>query len=167
MGARMATVDDMEWIENPEGAGEDDVRRVEKELGVEFPEDFRAFALRFSGGSPASHTDFDFADEGRYGTFNGGVGTFLSMRKGASMALLAEAEALAGRLAKGLVPFAAGPGGDYLCFDYRGSAAAPGVVYWHHGREGLEDQYSLVARSFTELLSLLYEPDIDAEEALD
>ena len=161
----MATIDEIEWFDQPEGASEDDLKRVEGEIGRTFPQDFRGFACKFSGSTPSSHTNFDFAD--RTGRFTGGVGTFLSMRRDSDMSLVGEAEALAGRIVKGFVPFAAGPGGDYLCFDYRESEIVPGVIYWHHGREGMDDQYSTVARSFGEFISLLYEPDIEAEEALD
>jgi SMI1 / KNR4 family (SUKH-1) len=65
----------------------------------------------------------------------------------------------------GVIPIAIGPGGDYVCLDFR--EAKPTVGYWHHERSGQPDELTQVAGSFSEFTSLLYEPDLEAESALD
>lgn len=39
---------------------------------------------------------------------------------------------------------------------YRDNATAPTVVFWNHGRQGLVDEVSLVAATFTKFVDALY-----------
>ncbi|WP_158268878.1 SMI1/KNR4 family protein [Pseudomonas mangrovi] len=58
-------------------------------------------------------------------------------------------------LPENLLPFAAGGGGDYLCFSYSSSAIEPSVVFWFHEVPGPEGVYP-VAENFAGLLDILF-----------
>jgi hypothetical protein len=152
----MPRADEFDWFLEPVATDEDSVHNVEQKLGVTFPADYRAFVLRYSEGSPASHTDFDFADGD--GIFTAALDQFLGMRPESELYVPRWTAILNERIANGIVPFALAAGGDYLCFDFRASVARPTVIYFHHGREGLSNQYSHVADTFSDFLAMLTEP---------
>ena len=153
--------DMLTWFEPPQPVDEAEVAAVERALGVVFPADYRSFLRRFQGGYP-EQTDFPLNDPRKS---IAAVGVFLSVRPERDTDyLLTARDMLQDRLPARVIPIAMGPEGDYVCLDYR--AAAPAVVYWHHERSG-SDELTPIANSFGEFISLLYEPDIEAESALD
>jgi len=155
-----------DWFDEPVAVSEEVLDDLEKTLARKFPADYRWFAQRFACGAPENLTDFRFVD-GNGVEFTGGVGTFLSPDPASEEAILRHLEVLVERGVVGLLPVADTGGGDYVCLDWRTESVSPPVVYWHHGRQGLGDEVSAVAGSFSEFIPMLFEPDLEAEEALD
>jgi cell wall assembly regulator SMI1 len=152
----MTRVRELHWFEPVSGAVESDVRALESSLGVGFPDDYREFLLAADGGIPVE-SDFRLEDMEKHDV---AVGTFLGVSTGEGVYHLAEAaKMLSNRIPRGVVPIAIGPGGDFVALDYR-TGGAPGVVYWHHEREGSPNDITPVAATFTAFIDLLFEPDL-------
>ncbi|MDV6034171.1 MAG: SMI1/KNR4 family protein [Phycisphaera sp. RhM] len=153
----MENLRELAWFDPPTNVDESDIRDIESQLGIRFPEDYRHFLATSGGGSPIE-SDFLIAET--RGPFNASVGVFfdvISDEYGISSTL----ESLQSRKIEGLVPIAESGGGDFVCFDYR-QGTPPSLVYWHHGRRGLNDEVVFISRTFAAFLELLYEP-VDEE----
>lgn len=150
------------WFDPPQPVAEDLVAALERDLGVVFPEDYRLFLINYQGGVP-NQTDFEIDDPRKR---NVGVGQFLGVARERHAEFITGAlDILHGRLPARMIPIGIGGGGDFVLLDLR--QEQPQIVYWHHEREGLKDQFTFVAPSFTDFLSMLHQPDIDAESKLD
>ena len=142
------------WFTEPSRATGEELAAIERATGWRLPDDFREFALRFSGGAP-NETDFDFAD-GQTGKFYASAAEFLSLKAADERSILQSMQRIE-YFPDGLVPFAADGGGNYVCFDFR-TSGVPNVVFWNHGRRGLTDEISLVSRSFEDFIHCLKKP---------
>ena len=152
----MTKVRELRWFEPVRGATDEEIRAVEMSIGVGFPDDYRQFLSIADGGMPVE-SDFDLADVGKQVV---AVGTFLGVGTGDGIYHLpAAVRVLSGRMPRGVVPIAMGPGGDFVALDYRVGGATT-VVYWHHEREGSPNELSPVAPTFAAFLDLLYEPEL-------
>ncbi len=151
---------ELKWSNETERAEESVVRDLETHLGVTFPADYREFLKSHAGGRP-KETDFRIRDSRRPVV---GIGTFLAVVPDADYSIVQVRDWLED-LPKAILPIAEGPGGDYVCLDYR-SGGVPTIVYWHHDRVGDTDEYTPVAATFAEFLELLFEPDIEGESRL-
>ncbi len=149
----MSIIRELEWFETPVTSSEEEVSKIETQLGVNFPDDYRQFLMVNGGGSPVE-TDF-VIDEPR-GPFDASVGIFLHAGSG-EYGIAPTLKNLESRRVSGLVPVAESGGGDFVCLDYR-EGLTPSISYWHHGRYGLNDEVVAVSRTFAEFLNLLQEP---------
>ncbi len=61
------------------------------------------------------------------------------------------------------MPFTEDGGGNHVCFDYRSDRNNPPIVFWHHERRGLDNEVSFVAKTFSDFVELLHEPDDDED----
>jgi hypothetical protein len=144
----------LSWFSLPSPATDEQIAAVERVVQKRFPDDFREFVKRFSGGAP-NETDFEFSD-GRDGTFFASAGQFLTFipdDRNYVLACVNRTEFFPADL----LPFAVDGGGNLTCLDFRFSES-PSVVFWHCGRRGLTDEISPVARDFTEFIGLLHLP---------
>jgi hypothetical protein len=152
------------WFEPVRGATEEEIRAAESNVGVRFPDDYREFLADADGGMPVE-SDFALNDPERR---DAAVGTFLAVSGGDVSGgddiyrLPDAAKILSGRLPRGVVPIAIGPGGDFVALDYR-AGAEPTIVYWHHEREGSSDDITPVAATFSAFLEMLFAPDLENE----
>lgn len=151
-----------EWASPP--ARRSDVERIEERFGVKLPDDYVKCALVNHGGY-ASRIALDFGGE-KEKCFE----SLLALKKEKDeedVYSVEEAfEDVEDRLPKGVIPFGADPFGNLYCFDYR-KDSPPTLVYWDHEKAEFEPGKSItyVADSFTELLSMLYQPeDIEMDE---
>lgn len=148
------------WVREPSGASEEAIHTAEEWFGVVFPLDYRAFATKYSGGIPASRTDFEFMDaEGKL--FEAVVGVFSAFDPNDQYDVVKTCELLSNRISKHLVPVVEDPSGDFICLDYR-SRNAPCVTYWRHDRMSFANEFSFVSDSFSAFLAMLH--DADPEE---
>lgn len=156
------TADHMTWLEPLNPVSDDAIARMETQLHISLPKDYRSFLQRYQGGVPAE-TDFALSDRRKKHV---SIGSFLSVdAERAADYIPRVRELLSDRLPLRVIPIAIGPGGDYVTMDFR--SPSPSVVYWHHERTGDPDEFTPIAPSFGGFLSLLYEPDIEAESKLD
>ncbi|OJH33946.1 SMI1/KNR4 family protein [Cystobacter ferrugineus] len=154
--------EELVWLEPASPVGDEEIAKVEKELEVIFPDDYRAFLRKSQGGMPAQ-TDFKLRDPRKT---TAAVGMFLSTAPGRdSDYIVSAAKILSDRLPPAVVPVAIGPGGDYVVLDLR--EARPRVLYWHHERAGEPAEFTFVSDSFAGFIGQLYEPDAETEAELD
>ncbi len=130
-------------------ATEEEVQAVEQTLGIRFPEDYRQIAMAHQGQTPTPSTFtvgnnasifnnlFVFRDEPRYAS------------------LLRNHQSTEEYVPAGVYSFAADPGGNSICLDYRVSPDAPSVAFCNAEKEG-EEAITFLASSFTEFLDALY-----------
>jgi cell wall assembly regulator SMI1 len=137
---------------------EQDVLRLEQELGASFPEDYRAFLLAHNGGYPEPG-DFDIPGES-VPESGSTVDWFLTLEAGAHNDLRHELDVYRGRVPPSLLPIAFDPGGNLICLGLSGEHR--GVVYfWDHELEAEEDEEAdfrnvyFVADSFSRFLDSL------------
>lgn len=97
---------DLTWYEPPTPTDEAAVARVEAELGVVFPPDYREFALAFQGGMPRE-SDVDI-DDRRKPTVS--VGLFLTMASAGVNSIVETCRALGAQWPTNVVPISMGPG---------------------------------------------------------
>ncbi|MDA7980817.1 MAG: SMI1/KNR4 family protein [Pirellulales bacterium] len=150
------------WFDAPSPASDEDIAATESAIGNRFPDDYRDFAKSYSGGLP-NETDFEFADA-ETETFHASVGEFFTLSPDDDRNLVRWMERTE-FLPSGLVPFAGDGGGNYICFDFRSGSNSPSIVFWHSGRRGLDSEVSLVAKTFSDFVELLHEPDDDEDLA--
>jgi len=153
---------ELTWSKPPIVVDDAAVERVEAALGVALPLDYREFARVHQGGTPLE-SDFAIEDPRQR---QASVGMFLTMALHGSDSVVGLRAILGDRLPATVVPVAADGGGDFVCLDLRAGSRA-GVICWHHEREGLADEFTVIAPTFTEFVAKLYRPDVDAEALLD
>lgn len=140
----------MEWRSTVKLDDPKAITRVEKELGIQFPEAFRELVLLHNHGSAYPDT---FDTETRKGRAFGRLLNFNDDQ------ILKEYRLIKDQLPEQVVPFAGDAGGNYLCFDYR--KYQPVIAYWDH--ESAQVEY--VADELGEMLKNLYgEEDTDFEK---
>jgi hypothetical protein len=135
---------------------ESKIRSTEQELGITFPTEFVTCATMYHGSAPRC-CSFSFP-EPKWNRSKSGLGRLLSFRESDMENITRTFRRLSSRLPKGLIPFAATGGGDYICFDCSNKQATePAVVYWVFDRQ-LVDCILPVADSFSEFMMMLVEP---------
>lgn len=144
---------DLQWKRAGAPLDEEDLRRLELELGVVFPSSYRECAKIFHGATPTPR-DFELTDQ-RHGRMGSCFSLLLEVAEGGDETVRQCLEWHAEDLLVGLIPFGADPGGDLMCFDYRSVIKEPPVIYWHHERVGL-DSVSFLADSFDGFIDLLH-----------
>lgn len=134
---------------------EERIKKVEKELGVNFPTSFVECVRENNAGRPNTIL-FDL-ERDKEKVF-GNLFDFNDTNQGLSIleayeVLIDEHEA-----PKELIPFADDPAGNFICFDYRSvTNGEPIVVFLYHESE--DDNIRKVSNSFQEFMDKLYEPN--------
>jgi len=133
-------------------ASSHEVARLEQEWSISLPLDYKSLAITHQGMAPTPYV----LDVGRGDT---AVCELLTISLdeehwGSSMSEIYKS--IRQHVPRGIYPFAAAEGGDFICFDYRSSPEAPTVVFYFAEAEGDEAIYP-IAGSFTEFLSKLHD----------
>lgn len=148
--------ENLTWFFEPKPASNAHIAVVESAIGYRLPDDFREFSKSYSGGSP-NETDFEFSDSDTR-VFYASVGEFFTLSPEDDRNHVGKMQRTE-FFPSGLVPFAGDGGGNYICFDFRSDGIDPAVVFWHHERRGMDNEVSFVAKTFSDFVELLYEPD--------
>lgn len=99
---------------------------VEKEWGIKLPEIFIELVIKYNSGVPentAFNTEFSTGKSS---------GELLNFNLDSKDNVLAEYKNIEDKLPPDIFPFAADPGGNYICFDYRMNKENPQIVFWNH-----------------------------------
>lgn len=149
-----------------------DIKKIEKKLNINLPEDYKKHLLKYNGGHPIKngyplieYIDNDPNDnsadiawflaiyDGEYDNFLKNYHTFKIWQK---------------RMPDELIPIGCGSGGDQICISVKGNNYGK-VYFWNHEQEayeGEEPDYSnvhLIANSFTEFINSLYQFDLEKD----
>ena len=136
---------------------EQDITRVEAELGYSLPPQYRRFLLQHNGGRP--HPDaFLIADNPV--DDHGLVDMFLCVKPGDLYHIVAWAARYRSRIPAELLPIAVDPGGNLICLATQGERTGK-VYFWDHEEETPEgndpgtDNIYVIAGSFDSFLASL------------
>lgn len=125
-----------------------DITRLEQVWGVVLPEAYKQVIATHQGMVPIPSTF-----QVRRGSDS--MGPLLTLgpdaRWGSTYCALSIHEQLKSLVPEGVYPFATTPGGEYLCFDYRGATGEPRIVLMT-----VEADLLPVAATFTLFLQSLY-----------
>jgi len=134
-------------IENPPRVSDEAFANVEREFGVSFPDDYKAIVRQYQGAIPLpngiEHPDASTAVEYLY-HFE---------EQPYTQSIIGAYYPIGHALPTGVIPFAAGLGGDYFCFDFRADPDKPTVVVRLHDDPGAG--LITLAKTFTQWLELL------------
>lgn len=158
----------IKWRSWDETITREEVNKVERKLGVQFPIDYIEVAIKYNGAHV--HPEL-FQVEGIEKVF----GTLLTYDIEDDEHILEVYEDYKDTIPKTVIPFAFDPAGNLICFDYKDDANNPVVVFWEHENagekemimrdEGLTEEEAeerarenvfYVAESFTEFLNKLH-----------
>lgn len=142
----------IEWEESESPVGRDAIEKLETELGVKFPEDYVLVALKSHGEYPNLDTyDFEGRNEAAFDRL-------LSLDPEEEDYIKTVIDDIQDRLVPKIIPFAADPFGNYICFDYRKNNN-PTVVFWDHEKayENPDSGLLPICNTFSELEDKLYE----------
>lgn len=133
----------------------DDILRLEHQLGVPLPEDYRSFLIQHNGGRPAPNV-FSIATDGT--ATDDTIAWFLCIKPDDVNDILETASALQGRIPGYLLPIAVDPFGNYICIGISGSDYGR-IYFWDHELESTGSNIYFLAHSFNDLLDSLKEGD--------
>lgn len=119
----------LNWGFVDETVSEEFIRKIGKELGYEFPEDYIKCAAKYNGANVEPEV---FDVEGRERVF----GTLLTYDKSIGEYIVNVYNDYKSTLPKGLVPIVLDPAGNLVCFDYNNNYNSPIVVFWEHENAG-------------------------------
>lgn len=148
------TASDVTWTDwqldpAPE-LSDDDLERMQGQLGVRYPEDYLDVVSTRQGAAPEPSTVP--LPDGSSTVFDSLL-HFAPEPAATSLPALMAAAGEAPEIPPGVVPFAVDPASNLICFDFRADADAPTVVFWPYDTGGQPLQQ--IAESFTDLLDRL------------
>lgn len=148
----MAKLEEIQWAEDVPPTTLETIGQFERKLGISFPDDYKAFAQKYAGGTPRTFSDFDFILDGQ--PFFAAVGAFLAFQTWddwpETEAVQWVQENVEG-LPPHFVPISSGGGSDLVGYDFR--YAPPKIAFWMFGVE----EPVVIAETFTEFLNMLYD----------
>lgn len=141
------------WEDCEPGASSALIADVEAQLGVRFPDDFRALVQTCQGGTPVERSVFRVHVRQR--TMGSGLGALLKIE---TISDDLTGLRLDDQIPDRVIPFAEVGNGDFICFDYRSpDGDAIPVVYWAHEWNKDESVFPL-APTFAAFLDMLEPP---------
>jgi cell wall assembly regulator SMI1 len=131
------------------GASEESIQKLESEIGLRLPDDYRRFLAAYNGGKPEPS---GFAFETDEGPSDSAVRYFLTLERDKNYGILENIRDYQDRIPKGLMPIACDSFGNLVLIDV-GAKALGSVYFWDHEKESMEEptweNISFVAPSFT------------------
>src|ERR1700732_179109 len=113
----------------------EDITRVERELGVVFPEDYRQFLLRYNGGRPKPDL---FRIEAAGPEWDDIMNWFYCIDKGDLHDLAKKNETFRGRMPREMLAIGNDPLGNQICLAVKGPKKGS-VYFWDHENEAPDD----------------------------
>ncbi len=136
---------------------ESEIKRVEVELQIKFPESYKTFLLKYNGGRPSPNI---FPIHGDSADNQGILDWFLCIQEGSHYDITWEMEMYDGRIPRNFLIIGKDPGSNNICLSISGDEYGK-VFFWDHENEvaeGEEPDYQnvyLIANSFDEFLKSL------------
>lgn len=138
------------------GASIEEIRDLEQQLDVTFPEDYVAFAMKYAGSSDPVRSDYYVADFG-----GAAFGVLFDIVPGETetehIRFEVPSQWFRGALPRKVVPIIRGGGPDLVCIDCR--EPKPKIVFSYPGIRPEGEEVVPLADSFIEFLGMLTEPN--------
>lgn len=107
----------------------EEIRIIERELKVNFPDEFVSCVLAFDGGRPVPN---QFNTNKRNGYFMHRLLSFREEPDDGSYGILNTIYYSKEALPHGVIPFGYEETGDLICFDFKDNPHNPSIVLWKH-----------------------------------
>ncbi len=130
-------------LKAPGSVSPHELERLESAWGIKLPDDYKRVVSMYQGMAPEPNGF-------RVGRGDNALGVLLTVSEHEgreSYSILNSYEVIRSHVPSGIFPFARTPGGEDLCFDYRGSPEQPRIVL-----VSVEGSVHLVANSFQEFM---------------
>ena len=134
----------MKWICDNNVVSDENIKVVETELKIKFPEDFVANIKKYDGGYPKLNK---ITVEGQEEVLNNLV-SFLEEDTSFILDIISDIENFSD---SNLVPIAEDPFGNLFCYSFRENAYE--IVFWSHEESSVKH----VCNNFEELIAMLHE----------
>lgn len=136
------------------------IQHFEKQICVEFPEDYVRFLANFNGGKPEPHTFEYKLRDGRVWT--GGVRDLFGFDLDNFRSIDFFADMRGDRVPENMIPIGVDDGGNFILLALNGQEKGK-IYFWDHNEESEDDEppsydnIYFVANNFTEFLKNLKE----------
>jgi cell wall assembly regulator SMI1 len=150
---------ELSWFQPGKGATAEDVEKVERYVGRQFPDDYREFLIKYAGSYNPDECEFTVTTSGSQPWISN-FGVLLSTYQDDVDSIVCTYDGLRDQLPDGIVPIIGDGGGDYVGLDYR-HGDPPSISYFSHECDGPDAVVSLAA-SLSVFLDMLWVAD-DAE----
>jgi cell wall assembly regulator SMI1 len=144
----MQTFEDLKWDGVGQPLADEELRKIERTLQVELPDDFRRCFQRFHGARPSIDSFNVSSPDGR--TWGSGFAMLLNADSSSSDSVVVTYNDMEEVGEPRIVPFGTDGGGDHVCLDFR-SGGVPPVCYYSHE----DGEFYPLAASFAEFCALL------------
>lgn len=141
--------------------GLSDIEEYEAKLGVEFPDDYKEFLLKYSGQAPDRGPRFPYLDEYPGGD-EGILSVFFGIMPDSGYDLLEATDTYEGRVPEDLLPIAEDPGGNVILLGVGGEDRGKVYFFDHEeerpvpeGEEIDRSNLYLIANSFGDFIESL------------
>lgn len=141
---RMVYMANIKWISGKK-VEEFSIAKIENELKIKFPNDYKKVVLEHNGGCPIPQS-FSIGEHKEFE-----INSMLDICSEPVNEILDTFTVINAKINKKLIPFASDSFGNYICFDYSIDKIHP-VVFWEHDSNKIYN----ICNSFSELLSMLY-----------
>ena len=149
----------------------DDIKKVEKELSVSFPEDYKKHILKYNGGHPVKNSypiieiyDFDRYGWGKSTIYDCEIAWFYAINN-EDYDIVKENKFFEDRIPNNFIAIGEGSGGDLICISIREKDYGK-VYFWGHDWDIGPNFVShvLIANSFADFINSLYETELLEDE---
>ena len=142
---------EVEWKWPVGRASIDDVKYIENTIGLKLPIDYLKIAMKYNYARPMPNTIMPGKE-----VFN----NLITLSRKDENSMVEIYKFVSESASNLIVPFATDPAGNYFCFKYKDSRDRnPVVVFWDHENWNAPvNSLKVLAKSFTDLVSKLYEP---------
>ena len=147
-----AVAKNIEWLFVKGKLTDEQIKKVENELGIIFPADYIKCVKENNGGRPRPGS-FDL--EGRAGI---SLKALLPLDLDLKGNLLEVRSWILDRLPPDVIPVLSDNFGNYVCLDYRPGKYSPVIVFWDHelAYTGIDKGIKPICDNFEEFLGLIY-----------
>lgn len=136
----------MKWILGKNNITQEVFEKIEDDLKVKFPIEYKEIVLSSNGASPEPNI-FDTEK------MNGRVAEYLlSFDLKEKMNIIETYEILKDRLPSGIIPIINDPFGNYICLQILKEKQTSCIVFWEHETNNIE----YISESFQSFLNMLY-----------
>jgi len=147
---------EINWFQLGDGSNQNSLDNLERVFGIILPEEYKEFALKYSGSYNPIRSQFSFVDDNElieYGNF----GCLLAIDGTHSESVIGAKNDLDGQLPKYAIPIIDTGCGDLICINFNPTGGYE-ISYYFHERI-LEKSLVKISNTLFEFIDMLNEPN--------